>query len=135
MESDRRVKGIGLVVFWACLWIFSGCAGPQGPGEVLLLDSGKNTIHLKADNFAFEPSKIEVRGTGGIVIQVENVSDTEHNLTVKDINGGKMESVDLPPNTTKVLEIDLTEPGIYEFYCDKTFHKTMGMKGTIQVHP
>jgi len=37
------------------------------------------------------------------------------------------------PNKTAEIRITLSEAGEYNFYCDKPFHSSFGMKGQIEV--
>jgi len=38
-----------------------------------------------------------------------------------------------PIKQTVSIDVNLKEFGIYEFYCDKSFHSAFGMKGHIKV--
>ena len=90
---------------------------------------------MKASSFKFEPSTIQLKRTGNLVIRVHNDSSAEHNITVKDPQGKIIASVDLPANKTVSLNVDLKTAGKYEFYCDKPLHAAFGMKGEITVTP
>jgi uncharacterized cupredoxin-like copper-binding protein len=41
--------------------------------------------------------------------------------------------VDLPSMQSVEIRINLSEAGQYDFYCDKPFHSSFGMKGQIEV--
>jgi uncharacterized cupredoxin-like copper-binding protein len=66
-------------------------------------------------------------------VEVENISGMEHNFTIKNPEGQVLKSFILPPKKMISETLDLDNPGKYEFYCDKPFHATLGMKGQIQV--
>ncbi|SPF47962.1 hypothetical protein SBDP1_70018 [Syntrophobacter sp. SbD1] len=63
----------------------------------------------------------------------KNVSGTEHNFTLNDPGGKILTSVDLPVGQNIRANVELSEPGVYKFYCDRTFHSTPGMNGQIIV--
>jgi plastocyanin len=112
-----------------------GCAGLGAPVTVKSPEEGNRVIHLKASSFEFEPNNIRVPEVGPLMLEVENISDTQHNITIKNSEGQVLISLGLPPNKTISETLDLPDPGKYEFYCDKPFHATLGMKGQIQVGP
>ncbi len=95
--------------------------------------SDTGMLQLKASNFKFEPSTINIPKPGPITLQVENMSDHEHNITVKNPEGRIISSVNLPSKKTTPVQLDLSKPGNYSFYCDKPLHETMGMKGEFKV--
>jgi len=112
-----------------------GCAGLGAPVTVKSAGEGNNVIHLKASSFEFEPNNIRVPKTGPLTLEVESISGIEHNFTIKNPEGQVLKSFGLSPKKTISETLDLTNPGKYEFYCDKPFHATLGMKGQIQVGP
>lgn len=111
--------------------VFTGCASRQP--QVAVAGDSEKTITMNADSFKFEPNNIKANRGDTIVLNIVNVSDTKHNFTIKDPRGNVLQSVDLPAKRTVPLTITLPENGTYDFYCDKPFHPTMGMKGSIQV--
>ena len=66
-------------------------------------------------------------------MKITNISSDSHNFTVKDPAGQVIQNVDLPANETINIELRLKQPGTYEFYCDRPFHKAMGRKGQFDV--
>ena len=110
-------------------------------GFILLLDpvtarsmeKGKQVIHMNASNFKFTPDNLKFFRPGPVTLAVENISDIEHNFTIKNPKGQVLKSVDLPPKKKTTVTFDLPEPGKYEFYCDIDSHARLGMKGQIQV--
>ena len=99
----------------------------------MLLEPGEKSLIIKAGNFKFEPNRIKAHRGDVLMIKVENVASTEHNLTLKTPEGNPMMSMDIPAKGTASVKVNLTEAGIYHFYCDKTLHSTFGMKGEIEV--
>jgi plastocyanin len=96
--------------------------------------AGDKAVMITASSFKFEPNVIQAQRGDVLALKIENVSDGAHNLTIKDPRGDIVKSVDLPARETVHLVVDFPEAGVYEIYCDKPFHDTMGMKGRIEVH-
>jgi plastocyanin len=126
-------KGLSPAVsFLAIFLLISSCASRQ---PVLTIDHTDEqlTLVIKASNFEFVPGHIRVPRGKEILLNIENISGTGHNFTIKDPGGKVLQSVALPPNKRVSVELRLGEPGLYPFYCDKPFHSTLGMNGTIEV--
>ena len=113
----------------------SGCAGTPDDRESVLLSPGENAVALKAGNFSFSPGAITARAGEKLLLLVENASGSEHNLTVEDPDGRTLRSVDLPGREKIAVEIFLEKDGVYQFYCDLPYHRTLGMKGRITALP
>ena len=112
-----------------------GCAGLGSPVTVKSSEEGKRVVHVKVSSFKFEPNNIRVPEAGPLTLALENIADIEHNITIKTSKGQILKSVDLAPGHTISITVDLPDTGKYEFYCDKLFHASLGMKGQIQVGP
>jgi plastocyanin len=126
---------------WNSIWLgiclsfalaAAGCAGKGAPMKMTAGGPGKKTVAIEASNFEFKPSSIQTLKGDTLVLKISNTSSTVHNFTIKNLKGGVLKSVELPGNQTVSVEIAFPEVGIYEFYCDKTFHSTMGMKGSVE---
>ena len=129
MTNILRFGGISLLVILFAL----GCAA--GRDKTVSVEPGATTVQLKASNFIFEPNAVKAHQGDVLTIRVENISGTTHNLTVKNPQGNVLANVDIPPKGTATAKVTLTETGTYPFYCDKTMHFTMGMRGKIEVSP
>ncbi len=116
------------------LLLMSACAGLQppisaGPG------AGQKTVSMEASSFSFKPNNIRAEQGDILTLNIDNVSGSAHNFTIKDPHGTVLQDVDLPSKKTVPVRITLSEPGVYEFYCDKPLHSTFGMKGRIEAAP
>lgn len=103
-----------------------------GAQETVKGGKEKAVVEMTASNFEFEPVVIRAH-TGDISLEIKNTSSGTHNFTVKNPKDQVITSTDLPPNQKTLVKISLKEPGVYEFYCDKLLHATMGMKGRLEV--
>lgn len=123
----------GVAALWAAvLLVISACAASQ-PLVTIGPEKGQILLPVKASNFRFEPNNLKAYKGEILDFRIDNVSDTDHNFTIKDPQGRILKSVPLPAKETTTVSVGLSEPGIYEFYCDKPFHETFGMKGRISV--
>jgi plastocyanin len=41
--------------------------------------------------------------------------------------------MDIRPAGSIIINVELPDPGVYRFYCNKSFHASLGMKGQIVV--
>ncbi len=123
-------------MMWLCalLLLVAACASQQ-PLVTIAPSKGETVVAVKASDFNFEPNNIKAHRGDVIVFQIENISGSGHNFTAKDPQGHTVQSVSLPSKETVRVKITLSETGTYEFYCDKPFHSTFGMKGQILVIP
>lgn len=130
LNTRYRPKLWTLLLF---LLIFGVSVGAQSTVKVA---EGKETvIEMTASNMKFEPDVVRAQVGDNITLDIKNIASGSHNFTLKDPKGQVMKSVDLSPNQTATVKISLKEAGVYEFYCDKPFHATMGMKGRLEVAP
>ncbi|HSR10179.1 MAG TPA: cupredoxin domain-containing protein [Thermodesulfobacteriota bacterium] len=127
-----NLVGSSRFLFFMLFLFFFACAGQQKPVTV---ETGEKPVVIKASEFKFEPNDLRARKGEVLTIKVENVSNTIHNLTVKNPQGTVVADVNIAPNGATTTKIKLAEPGTYPFYCNRTFHSTLGMKGKIEVGP
>jgi plastocyanin len=110
----------------------AGCAG-RTVQTAAPMSSGGSMIAIAAGNFKFSPNEIRVEKTGLLAIEMKNVSGSVHNFTLKNPRGNVLKNRDISPGGTVIVNVELPDPGVYEFYCGKHFHSTLGMKGRIVV--
>jgi len=111
----------------------AGCAGRAKVQPAASMTSGGSIITIEASSYKFSPSEIQVEKPGLLAVEVKNVSNSEHNFTIEDLHGKILKSVAIRPGGSAIINVELTERGVYKFYCNKTFHSTFGMKGQIRV--
>ncbi len=128
LDSKRSVFVI-LVVIAA----LAGCADKGKVQTAAPMSSGGNMITIEADSHKFSPNKVHVEKPGLLGIEIRNVSGSPMNFTLKDLHGKVIKSVDPNPGGSVIVNVELTEPGVYTFYCNKAFRSTLGMHGQIIV--
>jgi len=121
-----------LMICLGLLFVLSACAGLQQQVPVGSVEGAK-TITIEADSFKFTPNNIKASQGDELTIKITNVSNAGHDFTIKDPQGQVIKSMDLPSKQTVEIKITLSEAGEYDFYCDKPFHSSFGMKGQIEV--
>ena len=82
--------------------------------------------------FAIDPQDPTVEA-GTVTFDVSNDGETVHNLEVEGPNGEAELEEDLQPGDSGTLEVDLSEPGTYEWYCPVGNHADEGMEGEVTV--
>ncbi len=121
-----------LMMLMTILFISLSCVGRQPQAEAIVAQ-GEKTVDMKASSYKFEPNNIRANQGDTIVLNITNISGKQHNFTIKDPGGKIVQSVELLPNKTERVRISFPEKGTYDFYCNKPFHPTLGMKGHIEV--
>jgi uncharacterized cupredoxin-like copper-binding protein len=121
-----------LMICLGLLFVLSACAGLQQQVTVGSVEGAK-TIAMEASSFKFTPNNIKGYQGDELTIKITNVSDVGHDFTMKDPQGQIIKSVALPSKQTVEIKITLSEAGEYDFYCDKPFHSSFGMKGQVEV--
>jgi plastocyanin len=131
---DRRI--ISTLAALVCLALVSGALGcaekASSTATATAAGYGVKTVEVRASSFAFEPSTIMARQGDTLRLRVTNMSTSGHNITVQDPDGNILTSQDIPDGGTIETQIVLPRSGSYEYYCNKPFHSTLGMKGHIE---
>ncbi len=125
-------KGSVFVIF-VVIAALAGCAGRGKVQTASPMSSGGSMITIEAGSYNFSPNEIHVKKPGLLAIEVRNVSHSAHNFTLKDLRGKILKNVDPHPGGSVIVNVELPEPGVYKFYCNKTFHSALGMHGKIIV--
>ena len=118
LAAATLVPALALVL-WSC------ASTPAPQAEV----SPGSEITVKASNFKFDPSVIEMHGTGTVTLVVTNTGATGHNITIKDPKGAVIDSAEIGPNATVTRTVSFPAPGTYAISCNHPFHTTFGMSG------
>jgi uncharacterized cupredoxin-like copper-binding protein len=103
----------------------TGTSGPAGAAK-------QSEINVSETEFELTPANPTIQA-GQATIEVSNDGETVHNLEVEGPNGEEELEDDLQPGETGTLEVDLSEPGTYEWYCPVGNHRDQGMEGEITV--
>ncbi len=131
MAKNTRKTG---ALIAGLLLIMLGCAEREPPVESVN-ELGQKAIYIKADSYKFEPSHIVVTQGDTVVFTIRNISDIDHNFTIKDPGGEVLNSVNLRAGKTEHVTISFSRAGVYNFYCTLPLHTELGMKGGIEVGP
>jgi plastocyanin len=90
------------------------------------------TIDVSETDFALNPVDPTV-SAGTVTINATNDGQTTHSIEVEGPGEEAKLEQDLAPGDSGSLTVDLSEPGIYEWFCPIGNHREMGMEGTITV--
>jgi plastocyanin len=116
----------------AALAALVALAACGGPGRLLEVGPQQKEVQITASSFSFDPAHIVARAGSTLVLRIQNASGSVHNFTITDPGGRVLRSVDLEPRQAQQVEVALRDPGVYPFYCAKTLHPSLGMKGRIE---
>ena len=127
MRLSRRATAALAAALALAIW---GCASAPAP-QVEVTPGSEITV--MASNFKFDPSVIEMHGTGTVTLVVTNTGSTAHNITIKDPKGTVIDSAEIGPNATVTRAVSFPAPGTYAISCNHPFHTTFGMSGRFLV--
>ncbi len=127
----NRARGTWVIGALLAVLVSAGCAGVHEPVDVQA-GTGEQTVALKVSSFDFQPNHIVAKTGTTLALNVQSDSVMTHNLTIKAPDGAVLASVDIPSKGNVTVKVPLEKAGVYEFYCDKPMHTTLGMKGRIE---
>ena len=93
---------------------------------------GGETVAVSLTDFAIDPQDPTLQA-GTVTFDVSNDGEVVHNLEVEGPNGEAVLPEDLQGGESGTLEVDLSEPGTYTWYCPVGDHAAQGMEGEIAV--
>jgi plastocyanin len=82
--------------------------------------------------YSIDPHDLDVPKPGSFTLAIQNAGGVPHALEVEG-RSGKVETGPIAPGKTAMLELTLTRPGRYEWYCPIDGHRGRGMRGTVIV--
>jgi uncharacterized cupredoxin-like copper-binding protein len=110
--------------------MLAGCGGLQKQ-VTLAPEKTELVVPMKASSFSFAPNNLKAYAGDTLDLRIENLSGRAHNFTMAAPGGETIKDVDLPAHETTDLKVTLKTAGTYEFYCNKPFHKSLGMSGQV----
>jgi uncharacterized cupredoxin-like copper-binding protein len=93
---------------------------------------GGESVSVSLKDYSIDPADPTVEA-GTVTFDVSNDGQVDHTIEVEGPNGeDELEPV-LAPGDSGSLEVDLSKPGTYEWYCPVDDHADQGMEGEITV--
>ena len=136
------IKAGAMAVAVAGVLALAGCGGddattasstPSSTEETTSSGGGGGeSVAVSETEFAIDPQDPTVKA-GTVSFNVSNDGQVVHNLEVEAPSGDQELDQDLQPGDTGTLEVDLSEPGTYRWYCPIDSHAAQGMEGEITV--
>jgi plastocyanin len=121
--------GIGFLIL--ALALSAGACGKlQKP--ILLTTGQESVVMVEANDYSFVPNHFQTYQGTSIVFTIQNTSGSGHNFTIKDPAGNILQSAEVAPQKSVEVKVDFPHIGVYPFYCDRPFHRTLGMEGRVE---
>ena len=113
----------------------AACGGDDdggGGGPAVTFKKGQ-PVHVKGQEYKFDPGNIVVEGGGGATtVEFENAGSLAHNLEIEKDSSKVAASPTFQGGETKSFTADL-QPGEYTMVCTVGDHAQLGMKGKLTV--
>jgi uncharacterized cupredoxin-like copper-binding protein len=104
-----------------------------GAAKTEAAGAGKpTTVKVSETEYKIEPANPEIAKPGTVRFAITNDGSQVHSIEVEGPKGEKQSGV-LQPGQKGTLQVDLSKPGSYEWYCPIANHKQLGMEGEIVV--
>ncbi len=88
---------------------------------------GGNTITVKAEDFKFDPSTLQVQAGMPLRITLENDGKVAHTFTISELDIDQ----EVQPGRQATVQVTAPQAGTLTFFC--RFHQNRGMTGTLTV--
>jgi plastocyanin len=89
-------------------------------------------VDVVESDYQLEPANPRIRRAGVVRFVARNEGKVGHALEVEG-PAGEAKTGRIRPGGRADLEVDLSKPGTYEWYCPIDDHKRLGMKGAVTV--
>ena len=108
----------------------AGCGGddePASTGDVV------QTVDVSLTDFALEPRNPVIEQPGTVRFNATNNGQSPHSIEIEAPGGEAELEGELGSGETGSVDVDLSEPGTYAWYCPVGDHQERGMRGQIRV--
>lgn len=132
------------MLIWLGMILLAACGGVAGPAS---------EITFAMTDFAYSPRTVTIRAGEPVMITLENTGLVEHDFVIEKVEAamvllqdsgseahhahGQESDFDLHASaqvgTTTVIELTVSEPGTYQFFCSVEGHREAGMIGELIV--
>jgi plastocyanin len=91
-----------------------------------------STLRVIAEEYSFDPARVDVSGAGQLTIRLRNAGSLAHNLKLTRNDETIGGTPTFPGGETRSGRVNL-EPGRYEMVCTVGDHAELGMRGELEV--
>jgi plastocyanin len=122
--------------------VFFGASSLAGSASSVTLtpdQDGVQRIKIFLDSYFYSPNEIIIQASKPVSIELENQSFLiSHNFVIDNSEMGIHHEINVSAGDTENLQLLLTKPGRYTFYCNKQLlffpsHDEEGMEGVLEV--
>jgi uncharacterized cupredoxin-like copper-binding protein len=93
---------------------------------------GGESVQVSLKDYSIDPADPSVEA-GTVTFDVSNDGEVTHTIEVEGPDDEAELEPELAPGDSGTLEVDLSKPGTYEWYCPIGNHRELGMEGEITV--
>jgi len=125
------VKNTFLIMATVILW---NCAPRVTLGPAHLIYPEIRPIEIELRSFSFQPNHIAIlKNQSPLTFRLTNTANLQHNFSLIDSQKNVIARRDMNPKESITLDIESLDPGNYVFYCNRCFHRFLGMEGMLMV--
>lgn len=106
------------VSFLVLIFLLTGCTSVT-----------ENHFVIKATDFSFSPTEVAVSAGQTFFLELQSEVG-KHNLVIEKT---AFKTKVLNQGETEVLEVNIDQPGTYNFFCSVGSHRQLGMEGKLIV--
>ncbi len=127
------------VLFLIHLIPVTGFAETSPPITLVPDEDGVQRVTILMESYSFSPNDIIIQADKPVSIRLENHSFLiPHNFVIDNPAMGLHHEIDISAGDSVNLQLFLTTPGTYTFYCDRQLlffpsHREEGMEGHLEV--
>jgi len=117
------------ILIIASLWFFILIPGPLNLFPIIqetYIVQGNETVQIDAFSMGFNPTIIKAKQGQQFYLDITNL-DITHSFDLDNLNI----HLNLQSGEKRIIKINPTESGEYEYYCNIPGHREAGMKGTL----
>lgn len=129
----KRYRMLFIIAMLGMMFVVVACGGSdqQAQPEVDESFEGK-TIHIRMNEYAFEPAVIELEQGEPVQLVVTNEGRIVHDMVIVD-GQNEVRTPMLGAGESHTLVFTPSSSGRLETYCSVPGHKALGMIGEVQV--
>ena len=130
--TGRALMVVAMVAALATMAAGCGSSSKKSSSSKPSSGSKAAAVTIRESEFKLNPTNPKVAAGSAVPFKVQNAGTIPHALEVKGPKGeARVQAIQ--PGSSATLKVDLSKPGMYQFYCPIDGHRKRGMAGQVIV--